>query len=134
MNKEALSENYFQRANFRVALGKYEKAIADFGRALDLHPQNAAFYSNRGLAKSSLGHYEEAIADFDRALDLHPQNAHAYSNRGLAKSHLGQHEEARADWQHALELATEQGNEELAQRSQELLNELSSDNSYEKNK
>ena len=134
MNKEALSENYFQRANIRIVLGKYEKAIADFDRALDLHPQNADFYSNRGLAKSSLGHYEEAIADFDTALDLNPQHAHAYSNRGLAKSRLGQHEEARVDLQHASELAMEQGNEELAQRSQKLLNELSSDHSHEKNK
>ena len=134
MNKEALSENYFQRANFRVALGKYEKAIADYDRAVDLKPDLAGVYSNRGLAKGSLGHYEEAIADLDRALDLNPQDAHAYSNRGLAKSRLGRHEEARADLQYASELAKDQGNKKLAQFVQNWLNKLPANPSHKNKK
>ena len=70
MNKEALSENYFQRANFRLASGKYEKAIEDYNTALRLKPQEAAAYYNRGLAKGDVGRDEEARADWQHALEL----------------------------------------------------------------
>ena len=135
MNKETLSENYFQRANVRASLGKYEKAIADYDTALDLNPQRAAAYINRGIVKNYLRRYEAAIADLGQALNLDPQNAIAYYNRGFTKDRLpGQHEEARADFQRALELATEQGNEELVQLAQEDLNKLPADNSHEDQK
>ena len=70
MNKEVLGENYFQRANFRLASGKYEKAIKDYNTALRLKPQEAAAYYNRGLAKGDVGRDEEARADLQRALEL----------------------------------------------------------------
>ena len=131
MNKEALSENYVQRANVRASLGKYEKAITDYDTAIRLKPQHAEAYYNRGLAKANLGQYEAAIADFDAALDLNPQDAMAYTNRGEAKGHLEKHEEARTDLQRALELATEQGNEKVREAAQELLNKLLPGNSHE---
>ena len=49
MNKEALSEDYFQRANVRVALGKYEKAIADYERAIELKPDYVEAYNQPGI-------------------------------------------------------------------------------------
>ena len=131
MNKEALSENYFQRANVRVSLGKYEKAIADFDVALRLNPQNATAYNNRGAAKFHLGQHQEALADFDEALHLNPQDGEVYYNRGNAKSNLEQYEDARADLQHALELAMKQGNERAREAAQKLLNALPSSNSPE---
>lgn len=70
MSQETLSENYFQRANFRVALGKYEKAIMDYDKALQCNPQLTPAYYNRGLAKSGLKRYEETRADWQRALEL----------------------------------------------------------------
>ena len=70
MDQETLSDNYFQRANFRLASGKYEKAIADYDTAIRLKPQEAAAYYNRGLAKGDVGRDEEARADWQRALEL----------------------------------------------------------------
>ena len=70
MSQETLSENYFQRANIRVASGKYEKAIIDYDKTLQCNPQLTPAYYNRGLAKSGLKRYEEARADLLRALEL----------------------------------------------------------------
>ena len=104
MNKEALSENYFQRANVRFSLGKYEEAIADYDATLRLRPQEAAVYHNRGLAKGHLGQHEDAIVDFDKALRLKPQLAEAYNNRGNAKERLGRYQDAIVDFDAALRL------------------------------
>ena len=167
-NEESLSENYFQRANVRASLGKYENAIEDYDKALQLNPQNLEAYTNRGISKAEMEQYEAAIADLDEALRLNPQDATLYTGRGMVKdlqrqyeaaiadfdmalrlnpqyaiiytgrgrtkNHLKRYEEARADYQRALELATEQGNEELAQLAQELLNKLPSGNSHEDKK
>ena len=104
MNKEALSENYFQRANVRVASGKYEKAIADYDRAIDLNSDLVGAYNGRGITKSKLSQHEAAIADYDKAIELDPDYTKAYNNRGNARRHLGQYKEAIADYDTALAL------------------------------
>ena len=98
------SENYFQRATFRIALGKYKEALADYDRAIELQPDYVEAYNNRGIAKSELGRDEAAVADYDEAIGLKSDLADAYSNRGNAKSELGQHEAAVADYDEAIRL------------------------------
>ena len=71
------SENYFQRATFRVALGKYKEAFADYDRAIELQPDLAAAYYNRGNAKYELGDPQAAVADYDEAIRLQPDLAAA---------------------------------------------------------
>ena len=124
MNKETLSENYFQRANIRIALGKYEEAIADYDRTIDLNPNLVTAYNGRGIAKSKLGQRSDAVQDYDQAIRLASDYTRAYYNRGNAKRHLERYEEARADLQHALELATKKGDEKVRKAAQELLNKL----------
>lgn len=70
MRKDVQSGNYFQRGNFRVALGKYQESIEDYDRAIELKPGFAEAYSNRGNAKAACGDYDNAKADFKHALTL----------------------------------------------------------------
>src|SRR5207248_4459910 len=51
----------------------YQRAIADFDRALALDPTYAWAYVLRGMAFSAGEEYQRAIADFDRALALDPE-------------------------------------------------------------
>ena len=81
-----------------------EEALSAYNKALDLKPDYADAYHNRGVAKGSLGRYEEAIADYDAAIHLNPQLADAYNNRGNAKGDLDQHEAAIADFDVAIQL------------------------------
>ena len=79
-------------------------AIAAYSKAIELNPNLAAAYNNRGVAKRHLGQYEAAIADYDAALRLDSTYAEAYNNRGVAKGYLGQYEAAIVDYDAVLRL------------------------------
>ena len=55
--------------------GDYDRAIADYDRAIQLKPDYAEAYVNRGWAYNAKGDYDRAIADFDRAIQLKPDYA-----------------------------------------------------------
>ena len=59
-------------------------ALADYNKALEIKPDNAGAYVNRGLAYANQGELDQAIADFSKALDLDPQYANAYHLRAIA--------------------------------------------------
>ena len=115
---------YFNRGYAKGELGRHEDALADFDEAIRINPHYAVAYYNRGIAKGELGRHEDALADFDEAIRLKPNYAESYYNRGNANKEIGEYEKTRADFQRALELATEQGNQELAQKAQDFLDEL----------
>ncbi|NJL42609.1 MAG: tetratricopeptide repeat protein [Pseudanabaena sp. SU_2_4] len=51
------------------------RSLADLDRAIDLNPNYADAYYNRGKARTALGNPKGAIADYDRALRLNPKLA-----------------------------------------------------------
>ncbi len=81
-----------------------EDALLAYDNAINLKPDNAIFYNNRGATKSLLEQYESAISDFDEAIHLNPEYMEAYYNRGRAKDVLNNHEEAISDYNEALHL------------------------------
>lgn len=83
---------------------QHKEAIEDFNRAIQLFPENAAAYNNRGNVLLGLGAIREAMKDFDRALLLAPGYAAAYSNRAGAYMKIGQVDRAIADYSKAIEL------------------------------
>ena len=90
-----------------IGLSHYESerdhdAIQFYERALEIDPQYAYAYNNKGLSLSRLGRYEEAIAELDKALEIDPNALKAYYNKGLALSHLERYEEAIAEFDKAL--------------------------------
>lgn len=64
--------------------GRYDEAIVEFNRAIELAPKLAMAYTNRGSAYINKGELDKAIADCDKAIDLDPKLAEAYSNRAYA--------------------------------------------------
>ena len=79
-------------------------AIDDFNRAIQLYPEYAAVYNNRGNVLLGVGAVREAMKDFDRALVLAPGYAAAFSNRAGAHMRLGQIDPAVADYTKAIAL------------------------------
>ena len=84
--------------------GEYEEAIQKYNEAVELNPNHAEFYNNRGNTKDKLGQHPEAVADYDKAIELKPNDAETYYNRGAAKYHLEQYLEAISDFNKAIEL------------------------------
>ena len=72
------SRLYLERAAARSTLNRYEEALADYDRAIQFDPDNAAAYLGRCHAKSELDRHEEAISDYDQALHLDPDAAYAF--------------------------------------------------------
>src|SRR5262249_24087672 len=72
---------YYCRGNARFKLGQYDKAVADYSKAIDLGPKFAYAWNGRGSAYHKLGQYDKAVADCSRAIDLNPKLAYAWSNR-----------------------------------------------------
>ncbi|MDA9030143.1 tetratricopeptide repeat protein, partial [Flavobacteriaceae bacterium] len=54
-------------------------------KAIELNPNYADAYYNRGESKISLKDYKEAINDFNKVIELDPLSADAYYNRGISK-------------------------------------------------
>jgi tetratricopeptide (TPR) repeat protein len=67
-----------------VQLGKYDLAIQDYTKALEVDPANSFAYYNRGITKDRMGDFEGAVADFSSAITLDPGNADFYHNRGFS--------------------------------------------------
>ncbi|MFL0727627.1 MAG: tetratricopeptide repeat protein [Prochlorococcus sp.] len=49
-----------------------EGAIADYSKAIEIYPESAFAYNNRGNAKGELGDTKGAIADFNKAIEINP--------------------------------------------------------------
>ena len=95
---------YFSKAHNLYNKRKYEEAIKNYNKSIDLDPNNSYAYNNRGLTKNNLEQYFDAVKDYDKAIELEPNNSVIYYNRGLAKTHLWQYEEAIEDYNKAIEL------------------------------
>jgi tetratricopeptide (TPR) repeat protein len=77
--------NAFNARGFGFLIKKqYDRAIKDFGKAIEVDPNYAAALHNRGNAYRNKGQYGLAIADYDRAIALDPNFTAAYFNRGIA--------------------------------------------------
>ena len=55
-----------------MAKNDLDGALADFNRAIELKPDEAALYVNRGQVKWGQKDADGALADFNRAVDLKP--------------------------------------------------------------
>lgn len=93
------------RAVAYARTGQAKLALDDFNRAIQLFPEHAATYNNRGNLLLALGLPKEAIRDFDRAILLSPAYVAAYANRAGAFDRLGATDEAMRDYTRAIELA-----------------------------
>ena len=101
---EILSKLIFQKGNFLMMLDQMDEAAEAYSRAIELNPNHAASYNNRGIAYKEKGEYDRAIEDYNKAIELNPTLAEAYSNRGNAHREKGELDRTSEDCNAALEL------------------------------
>jgi Flp pilus assembly protein TadD len=101
--------------------GDLDRDISELDQAIQLDPDDAEAYNNRGNAFRQNGDLERAIRDYDRAIQLNPNDAYAYINRGLAYARKRENEYAIADFQKVLELC---GASPLCQAARQELEKL----------
>ncbi len=82
----------------------YDGAIAIYNRAIELDPNNADFFNQRGRSYHQKQDYDRAIEDFNRSLDLDPNNANFLGVRGNSLRQKGDYGRAIEDFNRAIEL------------------------------
>ena len=90
------------RAAALKLLGRYDEAVADLARAIELDPDNPQYRSQRGDVLSRKQQYAEAIADYTKAIEVAPRNPWPHFGRGHAYLAQGNAELAAADFTEAL--------------------------------
>ena len=83
---------------------EYKKSIEHYTQAIQLNPNHAPIYQNRGLAYYKRGEADNAIEDFSKAIDLNPNYVDAYSNRGVAYYKRDEFDRAIEDFSKAIDL------------------------------
>ncbi len=102
--KEAAARAAWNVAYTLSKENKHAACLPFLNRAVELNPDHAIAFNNRGTAYGNLKQYEQAIADYDRAIAFDPDYMAAYYNRGTAYGNLKQYEQAIADFDRAIKL------------------------------
>ena len=84
--------------------GRYDLALEEFNKALEIYPLSVEIYNNRGITYLIRGDYDRAIEDFTKAVMLNPDAAKTYYNRGITYVAKGQINRALSDLEKCLEL------------------------------
>lgn len=84
--------------------GNLNGAITLYTEAIELNPDNAEYYYNRGNVCRYVGNYEQAISDFDKAIEINPIYVEAYNKRGLTNYMLKNYAEAVFDFSKAIKI------------------------------
>ncbi len=84
------------------AQNRLEEAVAEYRKALDLHPAYAPAWSNLGLDLHKLGHLDEALDAFNRALVLDANLMQARFSRALVLLTQGEYAQGWAGYEYRM--------------------------------
>jgi tetratricopeptide (TPR) repeat protein len=101
---KALAWIFTSRGSAYEDKGEYDRAIADFGQAIEFDPASACAFHNRGIAYFNKEDYVHAISDYDQAIRLNPKCENVFVDRGSAYFHLGDKDHALSDYDQAIKL------------------------------
>jgi Zn-dependent membrane protease YugP/tetratricopeptide (TPR) repeat protein len=105
VEEQALKHN--NAASELQAQRKWEEAVAEFTRAIELNPELTLAWHNRAVVQVLLGRIDAARSDLDAAIRLAPQFADALAGRGYVRSLQGDLDGALNDCNAALRIENE---------------------------
>lgn len=97
----------FNRGKLLSQRNDFAGAITSYTQAIELNPQWAEAYLQRGIALRMSGQLDKAVEDFDKATELNPHNravAQAYTNQGQVLTMRFEFDRAITDFEKAMKL------------------------------
>jgi tetratricopeptide (TPR) repeat protein len=82
----------------------FDAAIACYDRAIEIDPNYAYAWYNKGFSLHSLQKYEQAIECYERAIKIDPNYANAWTNKGNSLNNLQKYEQAIKCYERAIEI------------------------------
>jgi len=107
LSEKQLSHAYLSRAWVREQLGRYEAALEDGKRALELDPTNADAAETIAVDLRMLRRFDEARQQYQWAAEHLHGHYGLHQGRGQLSYYAGRFAEAQADFRRAVELAKE---------------------------
>jgi len=92
------------RAMESMAAGRYEQAVGEWTKALEVTPDDVKANDNLGLALAQVGRIDDALKYFQKAVEIDPRDVAGHNNLAGALRKKGRINEAIAHWTTALEL------------------------------
>ncbi|CCI14065.1 Tetratricopeptide repeat protein [Microcystis aeruginosa PCC 9806] len=120
--KEAIA--HFNRGINYILQEKYDLALAQFTRAIELDPDYTEAYLGRGMIYTIREQWRPAFQDLNTAIRLNPRAAYADHFRGIVHLAFNQRQNAIADITTAAELFRQQGNTEMYNSAIEALRQI----------
>ncbi len=95
---------YYKRGAVYLKLKLFDKALANFSKAIELSPTEPTFYDARESVLCDLKRFDKALADADHMIQIYPKSDRAYVSRGFI--HLKQKNDSLAlkDFEAAIKL------------------------------
>ena len=94
---------YNNRGVANAFIEKYEEAISDFSRVIELEPDKHSAYNSRGNIYCELKKYELAIKDYSKAIELAPisDKGYIYESRAKVYNLVKDTVKAKSDFENA---------------------------------
>ena len=80
-NQDAIG--HYNRGVGYIQQEKYDLALAEFTKAINIDPRYAEAYLNRGFLYEQQEKPDLALSDYNQAININPRLAEAYNNRGF---------------------------------------------------
>ena len=106
---DVIAQLYYERGNCLNNLERYEDAIPDFSKSIDLTDDRGTLTKllhSRGEVFHTLGRFDDAGADYSRLIQIDSNDAVAWNNRGVFFDKDGLFDDAVAHYSRAIELDT----------------------------
>lgn len=100
-----MADAYHNRGLCYNGLEQFEKAIADFNKAIEVSPKMASYYNSRAFARHRKGEHDAALKDYDTAISMNDEDPAFLSNRGILYRDMGQYQKALDDFEQAIKLS-----------------------------
>ncbi|MFN7098260.1 MAG: tetratricopeptide repeat protein, partial [Gammaproteobacteria bacterium] len=102
VNNSNSAQAYFERSLVYLLSQKYDKALQDAEKLIDIDNKTAEYYAYYAKVNYLNGFYEAALRHYTTALELQPDTAEYYRNRGLTQIDP---KKAQQDFESAIRLA-----------------------------
>jgi|GEM_PF-887250 tetratricopeptide (TPR) repeat protein len=98
------AEMYYKRGRILVSRKRYNEAISDFEKAVQINPDHEKAYIKLGLVYYGQGDFRKALFCFQKAIFINPSALEAYVNSGAVFFQMGNYEEALLYFKEALRI------------------------------
>ena len=99
--KRAMVSKLFAQA---VSEKDPSKEMELYSRIIEIDPNIAEVYNNRGILRKEMNDLDGALQDYNKAIELDPNDAMSYNNRGILKKKMNDLDGALQDYNKAIEL------------------------------